>query len=99
MTVADVLSRLARGARRIGRGARRVAGRGKARPLVVAALVAVVAVVASVVWPAVIGRTGESVPSLGGGSVVRVGVSDGDCVPGYLAAQREELNRLVARNP
>jgi hypothetical protein len=99
VTVADVLSRLARGARRIGRGARRVAGRGKARPLVVAALVAVVAVVASVVWPAVIGRTGESVPSLGGGSVVRVGVSDGDSVPGYLAAQREELIRLVARNP
>jgi hypothetical protein len=98
VTAADALSRLARGARRIGRGARRVAGRGKVRPLVVAALVAVVAVLASVVWPAVIGRTGESVPSFGG-STVRVGVSDGDSVAGYLSAQREELVRLVERNP
>jgi hypothetical protein len=99
VTAADALSRLARGARRIGRGARRVAGRGKVRPLVVAAVVAVVAVLASVVGPAVIGRTGESVPSIGGGSTVRVGVSDGDSVPGYLSAQREELVRLVARSP
>jgi hypothetical protein len=99
VTAADVLSRLARGARRIGRGVRRVAGRGKVRPLVVAALVAVVAVLASVVWPAVIGRTGESVSGLGGGSTARVGVSDGDSVPGYLSAQREELVRLVARAP
>jgi hypothetical protein len=99
VTAADALSRLARGARRIGRGTRRVAWRGKVRPLVVAALVAVVAMLASVVWPAVIGRTGESMASLGGGSTVRIGVSDGDSVPGYLAAQREELVRLEARNP
>jgi hypothetical protein len=88
--VAD--GRLGRGARRLGRGARRL-GRGARRlgPLGWAALLLVVAVVAAVLVRA----TRPTPAGPGGGSTVRVGVRDGDSIPGYVAASRAELEHLT----
>ena len=83
---------------RVGRGARRVAARGRARPLLVAALVGIVAVVLTLTWRQD-EHHGDLGSGVGGGSTIRVGVSDGDSVPAYLVAQRSELARLVAQSP
>jgi hypothetical protein len=82
----SVFSRLARGARRIGAAVRR------SRIAPVAALLGIVAV--ALIW-----RTGGSAPSYDGAPTVRIGVSDGDSVPEYVASARTELARLVAQAP
>jgi hypothetical protein len=80
-----VLPRLGRGLSRLHRGATRV----KLHPLVAAAGVLVVAVVATMVWHP--DRPGGPV---GSGPFFSIGVADGDSIPGYVAASRLELERL-----
>lgn len=81
--------------RRLARGVHRIAGTlRRARPATLLAAVAVAALAATLAV-----RVG-SPPSSGsdgfrGGSPARVGVSDGDSVPGYVAASRDELSRLA----
>jgi hypothetical protein len=82
---------------RVGRGARRVAAQGRARPLVVAALVGIIALVLTLSWRQN-EHHGDLVAGVGG-ATIRVGVSDGDSVPAYLVVQRSELARLVAQSP
>jgi hypothetical protein len=93
----DVGRRLALGARRIVRGARRIVlVLRRAGPVAGIALIAVVAVIATVVVRV------AAPPSAAPGratSPVRVGVSDGDSVPGYLDASRAELAGLVGDEP
>ncbi len=83
-------ARLARGARRIGGRLRQV------RLLTWLAAVLVVAVLATAVWQ--VTRPDPSV-DLGGGDSVRVGVRDGDSVPGYAASSRAELAGLHGDQP
>ncbi|HEX6497576.1 MAG TPA: hypothetical protein VF054_00940 [Micromonosporaceae bacterium] len=88
--------RLGRGAARLGRGARRLGGGARRLPplgLLALVLVPVTGVAAY--------RASHRpvVVDPGVGDVVRVGVADGDSVPGYLAASRNRLARLVATPP
>ena len=68
--------------------------RGRIAPLAVGAMLGIVAVAVALIW-----RTNSSAPSYDGAPTVRVGVSDGDSVPAYVASARTELARLVARAP
>lgn len=87
---AVVLPRLARGARRINRFVRR----GPSGTLTVAAVVLGLAVVSVVVV-----QSGRAHPMINPNQAVRVGVSDGDSIPDYLAASRERLARLTLAAP
>jgi hypothetical protein len=82
--LADGLDRLARSAavRRLRRP----------RPLIVAALASASALAAAAVWTAA-HRPEEGTATA---TVVRVGVVDGQSIPGYVASSRSELDRLVA---
>ncbi len=87
------LRRLGRGARRIGRALFRLVRTWPGWVVAAVVLAATVAVVAT--W-----GTSEPVRSdLAGTPTGRVGVSDGDSVPAYLAVQQAELARLVATKP
>jgi hypothetical protein len=91
--VTAVLRRLGRGAVRIGRALGRQARTWQgwvAAAVVVAAIVAVVAT-----W----GTREPPPPDLSSTPTGRVGVSDGDAVPAYIAAQRSELSRLTGQAP
>jgi hypothetical protein len=87
---AVVLARLTRGAGRINRFVRR----GPSGRLTVAAVVLGLAVVSVIVV-----QSGNSPPLDTPDQSVRVGVSDGDWIPGYLGASRERLARLTLAAP
>jgi hypothetical protein len=75
---------------RLARGLRRVRELPRPRALVAITALLVLVVVVTVAWDtdAPVGR--------GIGDIVRVGPQDGDSIPGYLQASRDELDRLVA---
>jgi hypothetical protein len=88
-----VLRRLGRGAHRIGRALLRS---GRTWQGWVSAVVVVAATVAVVTtW----GTGKPAPPDLPATPTGRVGVSDGDPVPAYVAAQRAELERLTTQDP
>jgi hypothetical protein len=87
---AVVLPRLARGALRINRFVRR----GPSGKLAVAGVVLGLAVVSVIV-----AESGRSHPLDIADRSARVGVSDGDWIPGYLDASRERLARLALAAP
>src|ERR1700730_9835682 len=88
-----VLRRLGRGARRIGRALLRSGRTWQGWVSAVVVVAATVAVVAT--W-----GTGKPAPrDLPATPTGRVGVSDGDPVPAYVAAQRAELERLTTQDP
>ncbi|SDZ07929.1 hypothetical protein SAMN05444365_105214 [Micromonospora pattaloongensis] len=84
-----VLPPLARGMARLGQGQVRP------RVLTVAATVSVTAVLMTAVWAADRGPVGDQTV----GDVVRVGVVDGDSIPGYVRASRDKLDALSAAPP
>lgn len=85
-----VLARLGRGLRRITGAVRRL------RPLTVAAVLSVAAVLGTtVLWSG--GRPDTGDASVG--DVVRVGVGQGDSIPDYLRASRAELAGLRGTDP
>lgn len=72
-------------------GSRLRQGASRLGPLGWTALVLVVAVGATVLFQATRGEPAGT----GGGSTVRVGVSDGDWIPGYVVTSRAELEHLT----
>ncbi|MEJ3747733.1 hypothetical protein WEI85_31130 [Actinomycetes bacterium KLBMP 9797] len=84
-----LLPPLATGMARLGQGRLRL------RVLTGAALVSVTAVLLTAVWAADRPPAGD--PTVG--NVVRVGVGDGQSIPGYVAAARGELAALAASTP
>ncbi|MGN9907092.1 hypothetical protein ACTMTJ_05980 [Phytohabitans sp. LJ34] len=71
-------------------------GRLRMRVLTSAALLSSTAVLLTAVWAADRGAPGGD-PTVG--DVVRVGVGDGQSIPGYVASSRKELAQLVATPP
>jgi hypothetical protein len=71
-------------------------GRLRMRVLTGAALLSSTAVLLTAVWAADRGASGGD-PTVG--DVVRVGVGDGQSIPGYVASSRQELAHLVAAPP
>lgn len=95
---ARVVPRLARGLHHVGsRLTKRRTGAGPQRPrlLVVVAVVAVAAVLATVLWQA-LDEPPRALPST---STTRVGVRDGDLISAYVDASRTELAQLAASDP
>ena len=85
-----LLPPLAQGMARLGQGQLRL------RVLTTAALLSSVAVLVTAVWAAERGQVGGDQTV---GEVTRVGVIEGESIPGYVEASRSELNALVARPP
>jgi hypothetical protein len=71
-------------------------GRLRMRVLTGAALISSTAVLLTAVWAADRGASGGD-PTVG--EVVRVGVGDGQSIPGYVASSRQEVADLVAAPP
>jgi hypothetical protein len=84
-----LLPPLARAMARLGRGPSRL------RLLTGAALTSVTAVLVAAVWAADQRPAGD--PSVG--DVVKVGVVEGQSIPGYVASSRTELTRLLSAPP
>ncbi len=77
---------------RLARGLRRIRQLPRPRALVVVAALLVLAVVVTIAWEA----DGPTVDADGIGGSIRVGPQDGDSIPAYVQASREELGRLSA---
>ncbi|MFK3982135.1 hypothetical protein ACI2K4_17370 [Micromonospora sp. NPDC050397] len=85
-----LLPPLARGLARLGQGPVRM------RVLTTAALFSSVAVLVTAVWAAERGQVGGDRTV---GEVTRVGVIEGESIPGYVESSRSELKALVATPP